>query len=364
VSAVRVVGSSKPETLAAANPHVTVEAEYGDVCVPGSLLTMAHHGPRAGGKCPAAYTAADVRQAFVAEVHAYDGTDAMIAVDNTPSELVVGVSHVDLDTLGGVLAAAEAAGWLQKPTGPVAAAFWALAEWVDLNGPHRIEAGRPAARRAASMAGPDRGDAPVERVVDEAFDAIRAFWAWSQANRGPRFGAELTDVTDWVRAASTMFDDLFSTNRRYALLEAGRAFAKAEAALRERSLVERRGAIVLRSAPTFINHLYDDAPGAAVVGFNETTGAVTVSFADGAASPISAIELVQALWGPLAGGHHGIAGSPRVDRLTLDDARVAFEAVCRRALVAVCGACGLRLGGAGLPAYDCGCGADIYEVTA
>ena len=49
----RFVLSSDPRKLAAAianQPSATVEAEYGDALVEGSVLTMAHHGPRTGQK--------------------------------------------------------------------------------------------------------------------------------------------------------------------------------------------------------------------------------------------------------------------------------------------------------------------------
>ncbi len=38
----------------AGRPSATVEAESGNTVVSGSIITMAHHGPRAGQKTPCA----------------------------------------------------------------------------------------------------------------------------------------------------------------------------------------------------------------------------------------------------------------------------------------------------------------------
>jgi hypothetical protein len=61
----------------------------------------------------------------------------------------------------------------------------------------------------------------------------------------------------------------------------------------------------------------------AVVTFNTKFKSVTVSIADPQPG-FSCREFVQKLWGPEAGGHDGIAGSPRGREMTLDDAKTAF----------------------------------------
>ena len=322
----KFLASSDPAALAATNPHITIEAEYGDAVVKGSALTMAHHGPRAGGKCPAAYSPAEVSRSFIGAV--YDEHGDEYQVDNTPHDgPVVGLSHFDLDTLGGCLAVLGAAPGPNPGFKPGSASFWRLAEHVDVNGPHRVS---------------ESPDATPENLA-----VLHAFWAWSAKNRGPRVGPEVVDMTGHVLAAGEVLRDLFPATsptdfpeddpqavaaeeqwaRRAALLAAGREFMAAEAQLRASSFVRQRGSVVLRRAPAFVNHLYPASPGAAVIAFNETTGAVTVSFADGAASPVSAVEVVQSLWGPLAGGHRGIAGSPRGQAMTFADAEKAFELV-------------------------------------
>ena len=279
----RVLLSSSPAALTAAlaafASTATVEAEFGDVTVPGSVLTFAHHGKNAGNPCPCSYpnTVADGL-----------GVEA------------VGISHVDLDTLGGVLAIQG-----RKPEAP---SFWALAEFMDLNGAHRLS----------------QSGASAEDVA-----RLHAWWAWSEANRlyAPRDGS-VTDAGAWIDAAAEAVKSILEGDP--ALLQAGEAFRLAGEALNSASFVEASKGVLLRSSDAFTNHLYTSPSGEvgkAVVAFSTKFRSVTVSFEAGSASPVSAREFVQSLWGDLAGGHHGIAGSPRETQMTLEDARSAAEAL-------------------------------------
>lgn len=279
----RVFLSSSPSSLVAAlasfNVTATVEAEYGSVTVKGSALTFAHHGQNAGQPCPCSYPN-EVAADFAVEA--------------------IGISHVDLDTLGGVLAIQG-----RKPEAP---SFWALAEFVDLNGAHRL-----------AQSGASESD----------LDRLHAWWAWSEGNRlfAPRDGS-VTDAKAWIDAAATTIAAILEGDP--ALLQAGAAFRRAGEALNSASFVEASGGVILRSSDAFTNHLYTSPSGEvgkAIVAFSTKFRSVTVSFEAGGGSPVSAQEFVQGLWGDLAGGHHGIAGSPREQAMTLDDARGAAEAL-------------------------------------
>lgn len=113
--------------------------------------------------------------------------------------------------------------------------------------------------------------------------------------------------------------------------------------------------VIRREAGCFVNHLYT-APngevGSAVVALNTATGAVTVSLADPIPG-VSCVEIVQALWGPLAGGHAGIAGSPRGRVMTRDDLEAAVHAA-RYTVVSARWKC-YHCGWVGLP-IEGGCG--------
>jgi hypothetical protein len=273
--------SSNPESLRAAIAglaSVTVEAEYGEVCVEGSIATLAHHGSRSSNPAPC-----------LAENGFLTGVD------------VIGVSHVDLDTLGGIMAVLG--------TKCSADSFWTLAAFVDVNGPHKLgESGA--------------SEADLARLY--------AFWAWSQDHRvfPPRDGAAL-DITAQVQEACQAIEAILAGDE--SMLAAGAEFKAAEDALNASSFRKVVGDVALRNAQSFCNHLYVTPEGsacAAVVSYNRKFRSITVSFAT-PRSQDDACSFVQGLWGPLAGGHKGIAGSPRGRKMTMRDAKVAAQQLAR-----------------------------------
>ena len=247
---------------------VSVEAEYGDITVKGSRYTAAHHGSNSANPCPCVDT----------DIPACG-----------PGEIIL-ISHIDLDTLGGV---ARAMGWCLGPR----RAFWQLAAFVDINGPHKL------AQSGAS---------------EEDLAALHAYWAWSANNRGPRRESDQThDVTDEVGRHLIVIEEILDGDVDY--LASGEEFRKAGEALNEESFVEASGGVIVRVGPAFTNHLYTTPQGEvceAVVSFNTKSGSITLSFAE-KDDPRDACEIMQAIFGPEAGGHKGIAGSPRGFRQSL-----------------------------------------------
>jgi hypothetical protein len=268
----KILLSNNPDALQAAlaayKYSATVEAEYGDRLVVGSAVTMAHHGARAGNPAPCLS-------------NNWDGSTLE----------AIGLSHVDLDAIGGVAAL------LGKKPG--AHTFWQLAAFIDVNGAHKL------------------GDSGAA-VAD--IDRLYAWWAWNEAHKvyPPRDGT-VADVTVDVHRAITALRLI--TEDYDKMIAAGWAFRSAEAKLNEESYVGSvaHGDVLLRVSPQFTNHLYATPGGAvakAVVAYNTLVGSVTISLAD----PIPGIscgEIVKKLWGDLAGGHAGIAGSPRGTRMEL-----------------------------------------------
>ena len=286
MNTIPVIISSDPKSLATSlegKRSATVEAEYGSVCVEGSLATLAHHGPRSGNPAPC-----------LAE---YAGPALAVC----QSLEVIGVSHVDLDTLGGIMAL--------NGIKPKMDSFWALAAFVDVNGPHRLgESG----------------------ATDDDLSRLYAFWAWSQSHRvfPPRDGSA-QDITSQVQEACEAITAILADDP--ALLSAGQTFKDAEDALNASSFRKILGAVALRNADGFCNHLYCAPDGTAcdaVVAYNRKFRSVTVSFAT-PRSQDDACSFVQGLWGSLAGGHKGIAGSPRGKKMTMRDARIAAEQLAR-----------------------------------
>lgn len=191
--------SKLSEKLSAFTSTATVEAD-----VPGSVLTLAHHGPRSGRMCPC-----------------LSGNMPELGIQ------AIGLSHIDLDTLGGVMAILG-----RKPedscecgygiTGSRKPAFWrAAAALVDTNGVHKLP----------------------EDTPQEVNDMLNAFWAWSEKNRlfPPRDGG-VEDVTKfvmdairvlrsiiWYDAPGLLMEETRETGTL--LIEEGRKWAAQKAAL-------------------------------------------------------------------------------------------------------------------------------------
>jgi len=279
----RFLLSSSANNLAAAladfTKTATVEAEYGDTTVQGTVITMAHHGRNAGQPAPCSYE------------------------NMLPKVEAVGLSHLDLDALGGCLAL--------MGIKPDFLRFWELASFIDLNGPHKLAEG-------------------IKKIGAGETDvaALHAFWAWSQENRVmPNRDGSVSDITREVMEAVDALRSCLLGEEE--MIKAGEEFKAAGEKLNAESFVEAKDGVVVRVSPQFVNHLYTDPDGTvnlAVVAFNTTTGAITVSFADKPEPRGGALPIVQYLWGEKAGGHAGIAGSPRGKRMKLEDLLSAMEA--------------------------------------
>lgn len=277
----RILHSTNPSLLREANPHLTVEAEYGSDVVLGSVFTAAHHQP--------------IGSPFAGD-HLIQGgrpapcNDSGIPVLSVDWGVVIGVSHIDLDTVGGCFRAMSEAQDLFRSANE---AFWRLAAFVDTAGPHKLH-----------LSGATEAD--VLR--------LQAWWAYAKSI--PRLPFNMVnDATEIVTGCLPVLREILADDP--ARIEAGRAFAAKEADLNAASFVEHRpSGVMLRKSPTqgdFVNHLYaapDGKVARAVVGFNPSTGTITVSL-ESAIPGVSCRDIVQSLWGPLAGGHAGIAGSPR-----------------------------------------------------
>lgn len=291
----RVLLSSSADQLEAAlsasTTFAVVEAEFGSREVQGSsdLLTLNHH-VRPERACPCS---------FGNEVFA----------DVRGSVEVVGISHFDLDTLGGIMALMG-----RKPTHDD---FWALAAHVDLNGPHRAH---------------ELGVSLETRAL------VAGFWAWSRENRlfAPRDGS-VQDVTEFITNSVAFLEGALSTEGgTQGLADRGREFLGAQDELSATTLVadisvlSGQWRVFVRKHDGFVNALYRGESGVAdvIVGLNTAQRSVTVS-RESDKVPVNCRDLVQSMWGPEAGGHAGIAGSPRDREMTDEDAEAAVTAVVR-----------------------------------
>jgi hypothetical protein len=228
-----------------------------------------HHGNRQGELCPC--------------LHENSGLPDI-------GDMIVYVSHLDLDTLGGFLAAIS-----RKPNYD---RFWNVAAYVDENGPHRIDDVNPS-----------------EIVKNE----IHAFWAWSEENRlyAERDGS-VKDVTKFFLRAEEALRKIL--NYDGSMINAGKIWLK-EFNLRNaksfRRMVKTKTGIKIAIRESvdghFVNGLYKTPDGVLcdiVLSLNRKTGTITLS-CDNKAINLNCCEFLQEIFGPEAGGHAGIAGSPR-----------------------------------------------------
>lgn len=252
----------------------TVEAEYGDTCVEGRIVTLAHHGTRSMNPAPCNW-------------------------DVTPlNSGVILVSHIDLDTVGGCLALMGL-----KPEDPE---FWAGAEYVDVNGPHHIH-----------------------KLSMEVQSKLNAVYAWraemrQSQNQNQQQGriVEVTDVTTTIYEWDEILKLVTGSNPDEGWINKGKQWAANITAQVESKLVDESETVrtfvtdgVFCSSSYYSPNLKTVCK--ATVVLNTRFNSITVGVAD--PDELSAKDFVQSIWGSNAGGHRGIAGSPRGQQMTKED---------------------------------------------
>jgi len=249
-------------------PHACIETEYGDWALEGTMFTANHHLPKYAG-----YPA-----------------PCMTPINLTNWCLPMGaniiISHIDLDTVLGVMGLLGE--WYFIPL-----EFREVAEFIDTNGPHHIH-----------------------KFPAHVQDWFNAYWAWSALpeNRALRV-TEITDVTATIHKYIQFFELLFDlyAHNSPPLIEEGRVWASnIQCETESKLLMETENYRVFRTDRVFCGASYYSPThktiAKVVISFNTNFNSITVSCSDGS---LDCRALVQRLWGPTAGGHKGIAGSPR-----------------------------------------------------
>jgi len=272
----------------------TVEAEYGTVVAEGSVLTLAHH---------------------TGEWRSEPAPCNNLTVPALDVEAIV-VSHLDLDTVGGILRIVH--GSKDVLFKGAMSAFWEAAQVADLNGPHWL---------------PDL-------VSPEMLGLIR--YVWSRAPRSPivdRANPQPINVTElvlgaWTDIITSVYAALEDDETTTDLVAVGNAWAEERTAAVEKWFNAELSTAEVRvfdvtdpDERVFCNANYRHADGGvarAVV--TRHPGAITISLE----SPIAGgdcAKLMQALFGPEAGGHAGIAGGPRNQAYSREDLERTVTAV-------------------------------------
>jgi hypothetical protein len=258
-----ILAPSLELALSIENVVLSVEAEYGGDVVEGAVYTAAHHVEKYK-KNPAPCN------------------DKRIPVIQDGNVLV---SHMDLDTVGGVLRAMPE---FQDLFSFESSYFWGAAEYVDNNGPHRV-------------------------TQHPARFFLAAYWAF--AAQKPRLNPKAAhDVTEEVVEAGNFLRKVLAGDPD--ILKMGETFLDAKKTLNKESFRGFYGDIGIRSSKEFVASLYDydNVMFKGLVSFNEKFETITVSLE----SPVpgfSCSDFVKTLWGQGAGGKDGVAGSPRGQKM-------------------------------------------------
>lgn len=251
--------------------EATVEAEYGDECLEGTMVTLAHHGPRSNN--PAPCNTPDVPE--------------------LPPFATVVVSHIDLDTLGGIYA-------LQGRK-PEDYRFWEAAEMIDVKGAHHIH-----------------------ELDKDIQDKLNAYYAYNDGQPRQRY-TEAIDVTKQIDDTYNVVNAIVDINdpEHDKLITAGKEWAQTrEKEVEDQLVYENKDVRVFDTNGIFCAASYfspnQNTICPATVTYNEKFKSITLAFEDGG-KQLNAKEIVQELWGPEAGGREGIAGSPRNVKMTKND---------------------------------------------
>lgn len=253
------------------NAEATVEAEYGDECLEGTMATLAHHGPRANNPAPCNTPDVPVLPPFATIV----------------------VSHIDLDTLGGIYALQG-----RKPEDD---RFWEAAEKIDVEGAHHIH-----------------------ELDQDIQYKLNAYYAYNDGQPRQRY-TEAIDVTKQIDDAYNVVNAIIDINdpEHDKLIAAGKEWAQTrEKEVEDQLVYENKDVRVFDTNGIFCAASYfspnQNTICPATITYNEKFKSITLAFEDGG-KQLNAREIVQELWGPEAGGREGIAGSPRNVEMTKND---------------------------------------------
>lgn len=260
-------------------PSLTVEAEYGAFVLEGSVYTAAHHQP--------------LGSPYVGRHLTPFGRPAPCN-DNSIPKLsdndVALISHIDLDTLGGLMRATD-----QFIDNGV---FWFYAEHIDTNGLHKAKKDHP------------------------CWVLINGINAWINDNQPEIDTTRINDVTDFCYKAFDFIKEALQDGEVATLMGASRISSQEK--LDESSLVSQKpsGLVIRRTTGEKVNHLYRD--GIAIVSYNEAKRNIRISTSD-LIPNFSCRRLAQEWWGDRAGGHDQIAGSDRGRLMSESDFQQAIE---------------------------------------
>ncbi|MCP4394354.1 MAG: hypothetical protein GY804_08855 [Alphaproteobacteria bacterium] len=264
--------ASSPDSLENAlsdyKKTVTIGAEYGDVLVQGSELTIAHQGDRSWSTCSCMYP-----------------NNPKLSID------AIGISHLNIDTLGGILAVLG-----MKPE---TRSFWKAVAYVDRCGLHGLDVYL------------------IKNFISDTVGLfIYSFMAYDDHHS--RYAIpnkkEAIDINGTVNMFADALDRILGIRRD--MIEAGEIWLRKRKERLRDTLVYRdsQTGVVLRRGIGDLTELYEDGD-RVVVCYNEDRFAVTISCIDGTLDcrkfiqQLLPLEISNGLY--LSGGNVYKAASPK-----------------------------------------------------
>ena len=164
-----------------------------------------------------------------------------------------------------------------------------------------------------------------DEVSEEARRVILAYIGYASRNRCP----QVEDITEYVRELIQSFFTQDNYEAGLALVE-GRSKAAAE------YLTAAVGSVALLDQPESSNifglnseYIINDVEYDYVIVFNRKFGSITASSKAGNNGAKNMSTIMKAVFGEEAGGHKGIAGTPRGVRYSLEDATNLLDVMVR-----------------------------------
>lgn len=245
----------------------TVEAEYGSEIIEGKTITLAHHVSK--------YK--DHRAPCIQEV------------SKLPDSSNIIISHIDLDTLGGIAALMGVKHENKE--------FWEGVEYIDLNGPHHLN-----------------------ELDNNIANMINAYNAYAALKHLDKFD-DIKDVTDVVIDRINIINRIIDGDEKL-ITEGLDYFNREQKRIEECLVFENPNIRIFYSNGIFCNASYYskklDMIVPYIVSFNSYYDSLSFSSENGGID-ISCQLVMKELFGKEAGGHNGIAGSPRNQKMTHDD---------------------------------------------
>ncbi len=260
------------ELVAEKQPIATAEAEYGSTVIEGQTATLAHHV-----------------QGWTSAPSLSENLNLNVQEDD-----YILVSHIDLDTVCGIMAVKG----VYKYSPEVKKGI----NYVDCNGQHRMFS---------------------SEVSEEARRIILSYIGYTLNNRCP----QEEDITEYVNTLILKFD----TEENFSI---GLKFVKGRTAVAESILVRAEGGAVLLHQPSEMNvfglnseYILGGVEYDYIVVFNEKFGSVTASSRLGSNGGLDMVAVMREIFGEGAGGHYGIAGTPRGTTFSIEDAKSVLNAL-------------------------------------